>query len=74
MREFADSGYIYCDNRPDSTFHFKISVTTADHNINYVLLKRNDLFINTMRYFFEKGCFRFKDLSCKEAVLKAISY
>ena len=74
LREFADSGYIYCDNRPDLTFHFKISVTTSDHNINYVLLKRNDLFINTMRYFFEKGCFRFKDLSCKEAVLKAISY
>ena len=26
------------------------------------------------RYFFEKGCFRFKDLRCKEAVLKALSY
>ena len=74
LREFSEHGIIYCDNKPDSTFRFKISVTTQDHNINYVLLKRNDLFISTMRYFFEKGCFRFQDLSCKEAVLKAISY
>ena len=67
-------GVVYCDNRPDKTFPEKISVTTADHDINYVMLKRNEFFLNNLRYYFEHGCFRFKDLRCKEAVLKALSY
>lgn len=74
LREFADEGIIYCDDRPDRTFLNKICVTTDDHNINYVMLKRNELFLINMRYFFDNGCFRFKDLRCKEAVLKALSY
>lgn len=28
----------------------------------------------TAAIYFEKGCFRFKDLRCKEAILKALSY
>lgn len=74
IREFNELGIIYCDNRPDETFKIKLAVTTEDHNINYVMLKRNEFFISNMRYFFEKGCFRFKDLRCKEAVMKALSY
>ena len=74
IREFAESGILYCDNRPDTSFKFKLTVTTNDHQINYVMLKRNDLFIANLRFFFERGCFRFKDLRCKEAVLKALSY
>lgn len=74
IREFTENGYLYCDDRPDSTFQLKISVTTDDHEINYVMLKRNDFFLNTLRYLFERGCFRFKDLRCKEAVLSALSY
>ena len=74
IREYSDLGIVYCDDKPDFTFKFKITVTTEDHNINYVMLKRNDLFIANMRYLFERGCFRFKDLRCKEVVLKALSY
>lgn len=74
LREYLDSGVIYCDDKPDKTYKNKITVTTADHQINYVMLKRNDFFISSMRFFFEKGCFRFKDLKCKEVVLKALSY
>lgn len=74
VREYCDEGVIYCDDRPDVTFPSKISVTTDDHNINYVMLKRNDFFISNLRFYFDHGCFRFKDLRCKEAVLKAISY
>lgn len=74
IREFAESGIIYCDDKADKTFKSKITVTTDDHEINYVMLKRNDFFIANLRYYFEKGCFRFKDLRCKEAVLKALSY
>lgn len=74
IREFAEQGILYCDDRPDNTYPYKLTVTTDDHEINYVMLKRNDLFINQLRFFFEKGCFRFKDLRCKEVVLKALSY
>lgn len=74
VREFADSGVIYCDNRPDESYPYKISITTDDHNVNYVMLRKNDLFLGQLRYYFERGCFRFKNLKCKEAVLKALSY
>ena len=74
VREFAEAGCIYVDDKSDSSFRFKITVTTNDHEINYVMLKRNDMFLSTLRIYFEKGCFRFKDLKCKEAVLKALSY
>lgn len=74
IREYADAGVIYCDDKPDNSFKLKITVTTDDHNINYVMLRQNDFLIMNMRYYFEKGCFRFKDLRCKEAVLKALSY
>lgn len=74
LREFTDDGIIYCDDKADSTFTERITVTTDDHNINYVMLKRNDFFLSNMRFLFERGAFRFKDLKCKEAVLKALSY
>ena len=74
IREYADSGIVYCDDRCDSTFKERLTVTTDDHEINYVMLKRNDFFLSNLRYYFERGCFRFKNLKCKEAVLKALSY
>ena len=74
IREYPETGIIYCDDRPDLSFKGKVSVTTEDHDINFVMLKRNEFFLNNLRYYFERGCFRFKDLRCKEAVLKALSY
>lgn len=74
VREYTDEGLIYIDDRSDNTFRFKITLTTDDHEINYVMLKRNDAFLSMLRFYFEKGCFRFKDLRCKEALLKSLSY
>ncbi len=74
VREYGEMGVLYCDDSSDDTFKNKIVVTTDDHEINYVMLKRNDFFLNNLRYFFEKGAFRFKDLRCKEVILKALSY
>lgn len=74
VKEFAESGFIYCDDKPDRSFPMKITVTTDDHSINYVMLKRNDFFLSNLRYLFERGCFRFKDMRCKEAILNALSY
>lgn len=74
IREYLDAGIIYCDDHPDLTHPNKISVTTEDHNVNYVMLKRYDLFLGRLRFFFERGSFRFKNLKCKDAILKALSY
>ena len=74
MREFTEDGFIYCDDRPDTTFKTRITVTTADHEVNYVMLKRNGFFLSNLRYLFERGAFRFKDMRCKEAILSALSY
>lgn len=74
IKEYPEAGVIYCDDKPDRSFRSKLSVTTTDHNVNYVMLKRNETFLNNLRYYFEKGAFRFKDLRCKEAVLKALCY
>lgn len=73
IREFPELGIVYCDDRPDKTYKFKIAITTEDHKINYVMLKRNDLFFTGLRWFFDRGCFRFKDNLCKEALLTALS-
>ena len=74
IREYQEMGIIYCDNHADLTFPTKIAVTTDDHNINYVMLRNNDFLISMLRYFFSKGAFRFKNLECKSAVLKMLSY
>lgn len=74
IREFSETGIVYCDDKPDMTDKNKIAVTTDDHDVNFVMLKRNEFFLANLRYYFEHGCFRFKDLRCKEAVLKALSY
>lgn len=74
LKEYSEKGIIYCDTSFDNSFPTKITVTTEDHNINYVMLTRQDFFISNLRTLFEKGCFRFKNLKAKEACLKMLSY
>lgn len=74
IKEFPEQGFLYCDTSVDYTFPNRISITTDDHDVNYVMLKRNDLFITNLRWFFEHGCFRFKNAQCKQAALKLLSY
>lgn len=75
LREYPDSGIIYCDYSVDQSFRFRLVVSTEDFNENnYVMIKRNHLFILTMQEFFQHGCFRFKDVRCKEAVLSVLNY
>lgn len=74
FKEYGDLGIIYCDDKADKTFPTKLCLSTDDHNINYIMLKANDIFWSNMRFFFQKGCFRFKNLRCKQMVLRALSY
>ena len=68
IKQYPQAGILYCDLTPDITHPLKIALTTADHQINYIILKSNDLFIADMRYYFNRGCFRFKNLECKEVI------
>ena len=74
IREYYEEGIIYVSDKVDKSFKLKIAVTTDDHEINYIMLKRNSAYIDMLRFYFEKGCFRFSTLKCKEAVIKALSY
>ena len=74
LRAFDELGIIYCDKKADASYPYKIAVTTEDHQVNYLLLRQHDEFILNMRFYFDHGCFRFKDLQCKEAVLKLLTY
>lgn len=74
VREFSESGYLYCDDRADMTFPVRICITTEDHDINYVMLKNNEFMLSNFRFLFERGCFRFKNLECKDTIMTALSY
>jgi hypothetical protein len=73
IRTYPAKGIVYCDNKADLTYQYKISVTTEDHRINYIMLEHNDIFISGLRKYFNKGCFRFRNLECKEAAIALIS-
>lgn len=73
VREFAEEGVMYCDNKPDMSFPLKITVTLEDHTPNYVMLQKHTVTLETMRTLFRYGSFRFKNLQCKEACIKMLS-
>lgn len=74
VKEYVEKGVVYVDDKPDLTYPYKITVTTEDHQVNYLMLQRHDMFIMNMRFLFSKGAFRFKNLECKEATLAVLSY
>lgn len=74
IREFDRKGIIYVDKKVDYSNPTTLCLTTEDFNINYIMLKNNSILISSLRKMFEFGCFRFKDLECKDAILKMLSY
>ena len=73
IREFPEVGVVYCDRSVDTSSPYKVVVSSGDHNVNYVMLRHNDLFIQSLRWYFDRGCFRFKNIACKQAIMTAIS-
>lgn len=74
IHEYSDLGYLYVSDKYDSSFPLKLSLTTDDHNINYVMLARNEFLISSLRSLFNKGSFRFKNLECKNMLFALLSY
>ena len=73
IREF-DCGVVYCDHGVDNGFPLKISVTTESHQVNYIMLNKNSYIVSQLRFYFDRGIFRFKDLDCKQAIMTMLSY
>lgn len=72
--EYAKDGIIYVSDSYDESFKTVIAVDVNDHDVNYVLLSHYDTYIQKIRFFFEHGCFRFKNQNCKSALMKLLNY
>lgn len=73
IKEYKQLGIVFCDDSADLQFPLRISATLDDHSINHVMIRNNSLFISMLKYYFEHGCMRFKNLQCKECVINLIS-
>lgn len=74
IKEYSDKGIIYVSDSYDAGFPFRLAIDLNDHQINYVLLSRNDNFIKQMRNLFEHGSVRFKNQLSKDAFMAMCSY
>lgn len=74
ITEFIDAGFMYCSDSFDKTFPLTVAVTLQDHSPNKIMLERHSILISRLREYFNKGLFRFRNLLCKEAVLKFLAY
>lgn len=67
-------GIVYVSDSYNENYPFRISLTTEDHRINYVMLQNQNPIISKLRKLFEYGCFRFKNLKCKAMTIAMLSY
>ena len=74
VREYPEKGILYCDQRVDHTFPVKLVIDAGEMEVNYIVIKNNHYILSNLKFFFEKGLFRFKNLSCKNAVFKLLAY
>lgn len=74
VREYLNEGVLYVDGNADETFPVRIAVDVEDHDVNYVMLQRNSDMIRMWRYLFDHGAMRFKNQSCKNAMVQVLSY
>ena len=74
LREFTNNGFLYCGQDIDPNCQKKIALTTQDHDINYILIKNNAPLFVYMKTIFEKGAFRFQNLTCKQCILKCLQF
>lgn len=74
VREYPDSNIVYVSDSVDETFKSKIALDLESHDINYVLLSRYNEYITKLRFFFDHGCFRFKNQECKNAIINMLCY
>lgn len=70
----SEHGWIYICHNVNETYPIRLSFTTKDHDINYLMLDKHDLIISKWRLFFKKGLFRFQDMKCRNVLMEIIAY
>lgn len=73
IRQYTDLGLIYISDNADVSYPTKIAVTTADHDVNHIMLQSCQMQIVILRNLFNKGCVRFKNNMCKKAFLELVA-
>lgn len=68
VRTFNEQGIIYISTSADMSFPLKLAITNDDMQINYILLRSNNYYISLLKYYFNKGLFRFENLECKNVI------
>lgn len=74
IREYQALGFLYCSKSYDLSYPLKLSVTTVDHDINFIMQENYRDLIMRWRMYFMMGAWRFEDLLCKEAVIMMLGY
>ena len=74
IREYPQHNIVYCDDRIDDTFNYRVAVTTDDHQAGFVRANSNDFMVKCFRDYFNYGNFRFKNIKCKKAILNYLKY
>lgn len=74
VREYASQGIVYVDSNADMHYPVRLSVDVSDHDVNYIMLRHNGELIRQWRFLFEHGAMRFKNQSCKNAMIAVLSY
>ncbi len=73
IREYPEKGILYCDQRVDETFPVKMVIDADDMDVNYIVIRNNNYILQNLKWFFDHGSFRFKNVACKNAVFKLLS-
>ena len=74
LLEYREDGFLYVSDKADGTFKLRIAVDLPDHSTNYVLLSHYDSYIANLRFLFDHGSVRFKNLKCKSAFMRLLNY
>lgn len=74
IRFFPQQGLFYCDNKYDETFPIKIAFSAADMTSEFTYQSTEIEKLRLMRNAFERGKFRFKNVSCKDAIINFLRY
>lgn len=71
--ESPDLGLIGIKRVAENKSKYCLCFTTADHDINLIMIERNSIMISTWRKFFCQGLFRFSDYEAKQNFIDIIA-
>lgn len=66
--ECRDKGLIYISKKVDNT-HTICCLDNDDHDVNYIMIQKNENFLKNIVRLYKLGAVRFEDLDCKIAFL-----